>query len=162
MTAGFEVRPAAPGDEGEILSLISALAECEKLGPEAVATEELIREALFEKKSAEAALLRFEGKTAGFALWFFNFSTFLGRAGLYLEDLFILPEYRGRGLGRETMRYLSALALERGCGRFEWSCLDGNEPAIGFYKNLGAVPMSDWTVWRLTGDKLKEAAGCTH
>ena len=123
-----------------------------------VATEELLREWIFEKKKAEV-LFACEGeKEVGFALFFHNFSTFLGRAGIYLEDLFVLPEYRGKGYGKALLKKLAQITVERGCGRLEWACLDWNQPSIDFYRSFGAVPMDEWTTYRLTGDTLKEMA----
>ena len=123
-----------------------------------MATEELLREWIFEKKKAEV-LFACEGeKEVGFALFFHNFSTFLGRAGIYLEDLFVLPEYRGKGYGKALLKKLAQITVERGCGRLEWACLDWNQPSIDFYRSFGAVPMDEWTTYRLTGDTLKEMA----
>lgn len=153
MTVTF--RFAGPEDVGLILSFIRALAAYEKMADEVVADENILREELFEKRRAEVIFPCLEGKEVGFALFFHNFSTFLGRSGLYLEDLFILPEYRGRGIGKQSLQELSRIADERGCGRLEWCCLDWNESAIGFYKRMGAVPMSEWTTYRLAGEKLK-------
>ena len=128
------------------------------MADQVVATEELLREWIFEKKKAEV-LIACEGeKPAGFALFFHNFSTFLGRAGIYLEDLFVFPEYRGRGYGRALLKRLAQITVERGCGRLEWACLDWNKPSIDFYLSLGAVPMEEWTVYRLTGDTLNAMA----
>ncbi len=123
-----------------------------------VATEELLREWIFEKKNAEVIFALVDGKEAGFALFFHNFSTFLGRAGIYLEDLFVLPEYRGMGCGKGLLRQLARITVDRGCGRLEWCCLDWNQPSIDFYLSLGAVPMDDWTLYRVTGDTLTELA----
>ena len=151
-------RFAEEGDCGIILNFIRGLAEYEKLSDQVVATEELLREWIFEKKKAEV-LIACEGeKPAGFALFFHNFSTFLGRAGIYLEDLFVFPEYRGRGYGRALLKRLAQITVERGCGRLEWACLDWNKPSIDFYLSLGAVPMEEWTVYRLTGDTLNAMA----
>ncbi|MBR5381500.1 MAG: GNAT family N-acetyltransferase [Oscillospiraceae bacterium] len=158
MSEGLTFRFAERGDEGLILSFIRGLAEYEKLSGEVTATEETLGEWLFEKKSAETIFLLENGKEIGFALFFHNFSTFLGKAGLYLEDLFILPGHRGKGYGKAAMKKLAQLAAERGCGRLEWSCLDWNGPSIAFYRSLGAVPMDDWTVYRLTGDALRSLA----
>lgn len=152
-------RTATPADGELILNFIRALAEYEHMSDEVVATPELLREWIFEKKKAEVLFVMEEGKEVGFALFFHNFSTFLGRAGLYLEDLFVLPEYRGKGYGKGLLKKLAAIAVERGCGRLEWACLDWNMPSIHFYtKRMHAVPMDEWTVYRLTGDTLKEAA----
>lgn len=141
-----------------ILKLIKELARYEKLEDEVVATEEILEEWLFEKKKAEVIFPMVDGEVVGYALFFHNFSTFLGRAGIYLEDLFIRPEYRGNGYGKATIGKLAGIASERGCGRLEWSCLDWNQPSIDFYLSLGAEPMKGWTVYRLTGETLEAAA----
>ena len=141
-----------------ILNFIRGLAAYEKMSDQVVATEELLRKWIFEKKKAEVLFVCEEGKEVGFALFFHNFSTFLGRAGIYLEDLFVLPEYRGRGYGKGLLGKLARITAERGCGRLEWACLDWNRPSIDFYLSLGAVPMEDWTTYRLTGDTLEEMA----
>ena len=151
-------RAARRADVPLILEMIRALAEYEQLLSEVVATESVLEEWLFDKKKAEVLFPMLEGKEIGFALYFHNFSTFLGRAGLYLEDLYIQPEYRGRGYGRKVLQKLAQIAVERGCGRLEWWCLDWNAPSIAFYKNLGAQPMDEWTVYRLTGDTLRGLA----
>jgi len=152
-------RMAVPGDEGVILTFIRALADYEHMSDEVVATPELLREWIFEREKAEVLFVLEEGREVGFALFFHNFSTFLGRAGIYLEDLFVLPEYRGRGYGKGLLKRLAAIAVERGCGRLEWACLDWNTPSIDFYtKRMNAVPMDEWTVYRLTGDTLMQAA----
>ncbi len=152
-------RPAVPGDEELILSFIRALADYEKMSDQVVATPELLREWIFEKKKAEVIFAETGGKAVGFALFFHNFSTFLGRAGVYLEDLFVLPEERGKGCGKALLKELARITLERGCGRLEWSCLDWNQPSIDFYtRKMHAVPMDEWTVYRLTGETLEEAA----
>ena len=152
------IRWATEEDTGKILSFIRQLAIYEKMLDEVVATEDTLREWIFEKKKAEVLFAVLEGQEIGFALFFHNFSTFLGRAGLYLEDLFVLPAYRGLGCGKKLIRYLAAVAVERGCGRLEWSCLDWNKPSIAFYLSMGAVPMEDWTVYRVTGDTLTALA----
>ena len=154
----LEFRRAEEKDAALILRFIRALAAYEKLSDQVVATEELLREWIFEKKKAEVLFPMEEGEEVGFALFFHNFSTFLGRAGLYLEDLYISPEYRGKGYGKATLQRLAQLAVERGCGRLEWSCLDWNQPSIDFYLSLGAVPMEEWTVYRLSGDTLAQMA----
>ena len=151
-------RYAEKKDCGLILSFIKALAEYEKMSDQVIATEELLCEWLFEKKTAECIFVLDGKKEVGFALFFHNFSTFLGRGGIYLEDLFVLPEYRGRGYGKALLKKLAKLAVDRGCGRLEWACLDWNEPSINFYRSLGAVPMGEWTTYRVTGDKLKKLA----
>ena len=153
-----EFRFAAERDVGTILSFIRGLAEYEHMEDEVVATEALLREWIFEKKKAEVLLAAVDGEDVGFALFFHNFSTFLGRAGIYLEDLFVKPEQRGKGYGGALLRRLAQIAVERGCGRLEWSCLDWNQPSIDFYRGLGAVPMEGWTVYRLTGETLRAAA----
>jgi GNAT superfamily N-acetyltransferase len=156
---GFEIRPATAADVPIILSFVRKLAEYEKLTPEVAATEELLRETLFSAcKTAEVAIGYFAGKPVGFVLFFHNYSTFLARPGLYIEDLFVDEAYRRRGFGRALLLYVARLAGERQCGRLEWAVLDWNEPAIKFYKNLGAVAMDDWTVFRVTGAALKKLA----
>ena len=151
-------RSAQRGDEEKILFFIKALAKYEKMEHDVVATPELLREWIFEKQRAEVIFPMMDGKEIGFALFFHNFSTFLGRAGLYLEDLFILPEYRGKGYGKATLKQLARIAVERGCGRREWYCLDWNKPSIDFYLSLGAQPLDEWTTYRLTGETLKRMA----
>ena len=141
-----------------ILFFIKELAIYERMLDEVVATEELLREWLFEQKKAEVIFACEDEKEIGFALFFHNFSTFLGRAGIYLEDLFVLPEYRGKGYGKAMLKELSRIAVERKCGRLEWACLDWNKPSIDFYLSMGAVPMDEWTVYRVTGTTLKELA----
>lgn len=153
-----EFRLATEQDAALILDFIKGLAAYEKMSDQVVATEELLREWIFEKQKAEVLFAMENGKEVGFALFFHNFSTFLGRAGIYLEDLFVLPEYRGRGHGKALIRALARIAVERGCGRLEWSCLDWNRPSIDFYLSLGAEPMDEWTVYRLTGDRLRAFA----
>ena len=153
------ILPAVPGDEETILSFIRALADYEHMSDQVVATPELLREWIFEKKKAEVLFAVAEGSAVGFALFFHNFSTFLGRAGIYLEDLFVLPQERGKGYGEALLRELARLALERGCGRLEWACLDWNTPSIDFYtKRMRAAPMDEWTTYRLTGETLEKAA----
>ena len=155
----FTIRPAVPGDEGKILEFVRALAVYEKMEDQVVGTEELFRHWMFEKKTVEAVFVLDGDKEVGMALFFHNFSTFLGRGGIYLEDLFVLPEYRGWGFGKALLRHLAQLALERGCGRLEWSCLDWNTPSIRFYESLDAQAMDQWTTYRLTGDSLRAMAG---
>ncbi len=150
----IDYRFANKEDTKIILQFIKALAEYEKMSSDVVATEDLLREWIFEKQKAEVIFALENGKEVGFALFFHNFSTFLGRAGIYLEDLFVLPEYRGRGYGKGLLKVLAGITVERGCGRLEWQCLDWNKPSIDFYLSLGAVPMEDWTLYRLTGDTL--------
>lgn len=154
----LEFRRAEEKDIALILHFIRALAAYEKLSDQVVATEQLLREWIFEKGRAEVLFPVEDGMEVGFALFFHNFSTFLGRAGLYLEDLFISPEHRGKGYGKATLQKLARIAVERGCGRLEWSCLDWNKSSIDFYLSLGAVPMEEWTVYRLSGDTLRQLA----
>ena len=149
-------RFADKNDCGKILDFIKQLAEYENMSADVVATEQLLQEWIFEKQKAEVIFALENEKEVGFALFFHNFSTFLGRAGIYLEDLFVLPEYRGKGYGKGLLKQLAKITVERGCGRLEWSCLDWNKPSIDFYLSLGAVPMDEWTVYRLTGDTLIE------
>ena len=151
-------RFAQPEDTPLILEFIRELAEYEHMQSDVVATEALLREWIFEKGKAEVLFAVAEGKAVGFALFFHNFSTFLGRAGIYLEDLFVKPQYRGRGLGKGLLRELAKLTLARGCGRLEWSCLNWNRPSIDFYLSLNAQPMEEWTVYRLTGKTLEALA----
>jgi len=151
-------RYATEEDCATILRLIKELAEYEKLLDEVVATEEILKEWIFEKKRAEVLFPCVDGKPVGYALFFHNFSTFLGRAGIYLEDLCIIPEYRGRGYGKATLKKLAQITVDRGCGRLEWCCLDWNQPSIAFYLSLGAEPLSKWTTYRLTGETLKTMA----
>lgn len=156
----IEIRPGTEDDVPLILSLIRELAEYERLSHEVVATEEMLRDSLFgERRVAEVLIGHLDEEPAGFALFFHNFSTFLGRPGIYLEDLYVRPEFRGSGVGRALLIHLASIARERGCGRLEWSVLDWNEPAIGFYERIGASPVSGWTVYRVTGEALEELAG---
>lgn len=156
----IRIRPAVAADVPLILAYIRELAEYEKLAHEVTADEAALRDTLFgTAPAAEVLLAEAEGADAGFALFFHNYSTFLGRPGLYLEDLFVRPDFRGRGVGRRLLAELAARACERGCGRFEWSVLDWNEPARAFYRRLGARPMEDWTVWRMDGAELAALAG---
>ena len=155
----FIIRSAVPEDVPVILGLIRGLAEYERLLDEVVATEGLLRKWLFEEKRAEVLLGEAAGSVVGFALFFTNFSTFLGCPGMYLEDLFVIPQARGNGYGRLLLERLAKLTVERGYGRLEWSCLDWNKPSIDFYRSLGATPMDEWTVYRLTGDALRTMAG---
>ncbi len=150
------IRPATPDDCEQILSLIRELAVYEKMLDEVVTTPELIRESLFgDRPVAECLLAEVESKSVGFALYFFNYSTFLGRPGLYLEDLFVQPEFRKQGIGKALFKKVAEVAVERNCGRMEWSVLDWNEPSIEFYKSMGAFAMKEWTVYRLAGEKLR-------
>ena len=153
------LRVATERDVPLILSFIRELAEYERLSHEVVATEEVLRASLFgERPAAEVVIGDYGGEPAGFALFFHNFSTFLGRPGIHLEDLYVTPGLRGRGIGRAMLAYLARLAKERGCGRLEWSVLDWNEPAIKLYKSIGATPMDDWTTYRVTGEALEGLA----
>ena len=151
-------RFATEADTPLILQFIRDLAAYEKMLDQVVADEALLRQQLFERRQAEVIFALEEGKEVGFALFFHNFSTFLGRSGLYLEDLFVLPEYRGKGYGKGLLAKLASVAVGRGYGRMEWSCLDWNRPSIDFYKSLGAQPMDEWTVYRLTGETLNQLA----
>ena len=151
-------RNAEQKDVTLILNFIKELAEYEKMSADVVATEALLEEWLFEKKIAEVMFVMEEEKEVGFMLFFHNFSTFLGRSGIYLEDLYVKPEYRGKWYGKALLKRLAQIAMERKCGRLEWSCLNWNQPSIDFYLSLGAVPMSDWTVYRVAGDTLKKLA----
>ena len=153
-----EIRFANVEDVGLILGFIKELAAYEKMSDDVVADEELLREWIFDKKKAEVIFAMENGKEVGFALFFHNFSTFLGRAGIYLEDLYVTPEYRGHGHGKALIRELARIAVERGCGRLEWSCLDWNTPSIDFYLSLGAEQMNEWTVYRFAGEKLRARA----
>ena len=151
-------RFATETDVGLILQFIRELAEYEKMLEQVIATDELLREWIFEKQKAEVIFAVVDGQEVGFALFFHNFSTFLGRAGIYLEDLYVKPEYRGKGYGKGLLKQLAKIAVERGCGRLEWWCLDWNQSSIDFYLSLGAEPMKDWTVYRITGETLTELA----
>ena len=148
-------RFAERADTGLILRFIKELAAYEKMADEVIADEKTLEEWVFDRQKAEVIFALENGREVGFALFFHNFSTFLGRAGLYLEDLFVQPEYRGKGYGRAILKELARIACERGCGRMEWWCLDWNRPGIDFYLSMGAEPMADWTVYRLTQDKLQ-------
>ena len=152
------VRFAAEEDTATILYFIKELAAYENMLNEVVATEETLREWIFEQKKAEVLFVVTDGEEVGFALFFHNFSTFLGRAGIYLEDLYVKPEYRGKGYGKGLLKELARIAVRRGCGRLEWWCLDWNRPSIDFYRSLGAQPMEDWTVYRIAGETLRELA----
>ena len=162
--SGFRIEPATERDVPVILKFIKGLAEYEKLSYEVIATEESLRESLFGQRKVAEVIIGYAGTApAGCAVFFHNYSTFLGRPGLYVEDLFVWPKWRGRGLGKRMLAYIANLAVTRECGRLEWAVLDWNEPAIRFYKSLGARPMEEWTVYRLTGEALerlaKEGAG---
>ncbi len=149
-------RFAEEKDVGLILQFIKELADYEKMLDEVVATEELLKEWIFAKQKAEVIFVLENNKEVGFALFFHNFSTFLGRAGLYLEDLYVRPEYRGKGYGKGLLKKLTQIAVERGCGRLEWWCLDWNKPSIDFYRSFGARPMDEWTTYRIEVDHCKE------
>jgi len=155
MKETYSIRRAERKDTKTILHFVTELAIYENMLDQVVADEALMEEWLFDKEKAEVIILSEGEKDVGFALFFHNFSTFLGRAGIYLEDLFVLPEYRGRGYGKALLRELACIAVERGCGRLEWSCLDWNKPSIDFYLSVGAQPMDEWTVYRLTGETLE-------
>jgi GNAT superfamily N-acetyltransferase len=160
MSEAITIRPAAVGDVAVILQFIRDLAKYEHLEHQVVATEGMLREALFGSRPyAEVVFACLKGEPVGFALFFHNFSTFAGRAGIYLEDLYVRPEARGHGVGRSLLTWLAATAVSRGCGRLEWAVLDWNEPSIRFYRNLGAVALDDWTTYRVTGAALTELAG---
>jgi GNAT superfamily N-acetyltransferase len=157
--AGARIREANEEDVPLILSLIRELAEYEKLSDEVVATEDGLRDSLFgERRYAEVLIAEHDGAPAGFALFFHNFSTFLGKPGIYLEDLYVKPAFRGAGIGKKLLVRLASLAVGRGCGRLEWWVLDWNELAIGFYRSVGAEPMDDWTVYRVSGSALEDLA----
>ncbi len=157
--ARINIRPAYPEDTALILRFVRELAEYEKALAEVVATEEMIEAALFGTDPRAHALICEQGEEAvGFALYFFNFSTWLGKYGLFVEDLYVSPEYRGHGIGRTLLRHLAQLAVERDCGRFEWNVLDWNEPAIRFYESCGAVAQDEWVGYRLSGEALRSFA----
>ena len=156
MKEDIKFRFATIEDTSKILFFIKELAKYEKLENEVVGTEELLKKWLFEEKKAEVIFGLEDEKEVGFALFFHNFSTFLCRAGIYLEDLFVLPEYRGKGYGKAFLKRLAKIAIERECGRLEWWCLDWNKPSIDFYLSMGAETMKDWTVYRIAGDTLKK------
>jgi GNAT superfamily N-acetyltransferase len=159
MADEIQIGPATPADVPMIRTLIRELAEFERLLHEANATDEQIHESLFgPKPGAEVIMARVGDEVAGFALFFHNFSTFLGRRGVYLEDLFVRPRFRGGGCGAALLRHLAQIALDRNCGRLEWSVLDWNQRAIDFYKSLGAMPMDEWTIYRVTGPALERLA----
>lgn len=158
MSDVLDFRYAERKDAGLILKFIKDLAKYEKMENEVIATEALLKEWIFDKQKAEVIFALKDGKEVGFALFFHNFSTFLGRAGIYLEDLYVMPKHRGFGYGRAILKKLAQIAVERDCGRLEWWCLDWNKPSIDFYLSLGAEPMSDWTVYRIAGDTLNKLA----
>lgn len=154
----FKIRFAQENDVELVYEFIRELAEYEKMLEEMVATPELLRESLFERKVAEVIIGEYENKPVAFALFFHNFSTFVGKPGIYLEDLYVKPEMRGKGIGEIMLSFLGKLALERKCGRLEWCCLDWNEPSIKFYKQMGAIPMDEWTTYRVHEEKLEGLA----
>lgn len=155
---GLNIRLVKEGEAGLVLHFIKGIAEYEKMSDCVVATEEGLNKALFENHDCNALIVEYEEKPIGFALFFHTFSTFVGRTNLYLEDIFIYEEYRGKGIGKEIFRALNQVALEEGCQRFEWVCLNWNTPSINFYKSMGAFPMSDWTTWRMTSEEIKKIA----
>lgn len=150
----LKIRETSEEDCGLILTFIKEIADYEKLSDQVVATEESIRESIFRNNRAEVVIIELDKKAIGYALYFYNFSTFIGRSGLYLEDIFIKKEVRGKGIGKEVFKFLVKKAKKEGCKRMEWTCLDWNEPSIKFYKSLGAVPMDDWTIYRLTEKEI--------
>lgn len=152
------IRSARPDEASLILQFIKKLADYERCSDEVIATDEVIYDSIFVKHDADVVFIEEEGVVVGFALYFYNFSTFVGRKGLYLEDLFVLPEKRGLGYGKALLQHLARIAVEQNCGRMEWICLDWNEPSLRFYRSVGAVPMSDWTVQRLDEENLKKFA----
>jgi len=154
----LKFRYAERKDVSLILHFIKELAAYEEMLEEVIATEELLEDWIFDKKKAEVIFAVEGEKEVGFAVFFHNFSTFLGRSGIYLEDLFVFPDYRGKGYGKALLKKLAEIATKRGCGRLEWLCLDWNKPSIDFYLSLGAEPMKDWTVYRIDGDTLKQLA----
>ena len=159
-TRRFLIRPATKSDVPIILSFIRMLADYERLSHEVVATEESLQKTLFgRRRTAEVAIGYFKSEPVGFVLYFHNYSTFLGRPGIYIEDLFVHEPYRHRGVGQALLRYVARVAAGRSCGGLEWSVLDWNEPAVEFYRKLGAVPMNEWTVFRITGRELEKLAG---
>ena len=158
MNTTVAFRDAERKDVPLILQFIKEIAAHEKMSDQVIADETTLETWIFDKEKAEVFFVMEEGKEVGFALYFHNFSTFVGRGGIYLEDVYILPEYRGKGYGKAILKKLAAIAVERGCGRMEWVCLDWNQPSIDFYLSLGAQPMSDWTLYRLTGDALAQLA----
>lgn len=158
MNTTVAFRDAERKDVPLILQFIKEIAAYEKMSDQVIADETTLETWIFDKEKAEVFFVMEEGKEVGFALYFHNFSTFVGRGGIYLEDVYILPEYRGKGYGKAILKKLAAIAVERGCGRMEWVCLDWNQPSIDFYLSLGAQPMSDWTLYRLTGDALAQLA----
>ena len=158
MDNNFRIRPAREDEAGLVYDFICKIAEYEKMLDQVEATEESVYQTMFVNKDAEVVFAEEDGKVIGFALFFHNYSTFVGHKGLYLEDLFVLPEKRGKGYGKALLKYLANVAVERGCGRMEWVCLNWNAPSIAFYKSIGAIPMDEWTIYRLTASRLREFA----
>ncbi|MDY6227224.1 MAG: GNAT family N-acetyltransferase [Clostridium sp.] len=152
----LKIRETREEDCGLILSFIKEIAEYEKMSEQVIATEETIRESIFKNNRAEVVILELEEKPIGYALYFYNFSTFIGRSGLYLEDIFIKKKFRGKGIGKEAFKFLIKKAKEEGCKRIEWTCLNWNEPSIKFYKSLGAFPMDEWTTYRLSEKEINK------
>lgn len=150
------IRFVEEGEAGLVLSFIEAIAEYEKMSDCVIATEEGLNQAIFENHDCNVLIVEYKGEPIGFALYFHTFSTFMGRTNMYLEDIFINENMRGKGIGKEIFRILTVIALEEGCPRFEWVCLNWNEPSINFYKSMGAFPMSDWTTWRVTTEEMKK------
>ncbi len=153
------IRPAAPADIPLILTFIKELAAYERLSDQVTATEEILTEWLFKNQKAEVLIGEVDRQPVGYALYFYNFSTFLGKGGIYIEDIFIRPAHRKKGFGKAFFRHLVSLCTDRGCGRLEWACLDWNKPSIDFYLSLGAQPMDEWTIYRLSGEDIKKLAG---
>lgn len=152
------IRNIREDDISVLLGLIKEIAEYEKMSDQVIATEDILRESIFKNNRANALILEVDNKEIGYCIYFYNFSTFIGRGGLYVEDIFIRKEYRGRGFGSEIFKFLAKKAKDEGLKRMEWSCLNWNEPSIKFYKSLGAIPMDEWTVYRLTEDKINKLA----
>ncbi len=157
-TEHLTIRYAERSDTPTIVRLIEGLADYEHMPECCFATEEKIERSIFDRKEAKVLIAEYDGAPAGFSLYFYNYSTWLAKKGLYLEDLFVQPEMRGKGIGKALLKTLARIAVDEDCGRFEWSCLDWNEPSIRFYKSMGAQPMSDWTGYRVTGDALQKMA----
>ena len=155
---GFKIRFAEEKDAAAIFSMVKELAEYEKLLDSLKATEDLLRESLFKRSVAETVIGEYEGQPVGYAIFFHNFSSFVGRIGIYIEDLYVKPQLRGKGFGEAMFLYIAKLAVERNCGRLEWSCLNWNTPSIAFYQKMGAVPLDEWTTYRLTGETLTKIA----
>lgn len=154
----FKLRFAEANDVPLIMGFIKGLADYENMLPDVMVTEEILRDSLFARKMAEVIIGEYKNEPVGFALFFHNFSTFLGKPGIYLEDLYVIPEARGKGIGETILSFLAKLAIDRKCGRLEWACLDWNEPSIKFYKQMGAVPLDDWTVYRVNSEALDNLA----